>query len=258
IREDASIITRQDLYNAARVGGGVPAIQASQLTKRYGTVDALKGIDLAVEPGEFFGLFGPNGAGKTTMLRILTGQLRPTTGEARVLNIDVVQEPLQVKSLVGIVPEVESPPSYLTAHEYLYFVGRVRKLDRLEERIAHWFEFFDLDEGGTTLCKDLSKGTRQKLMLAAAFIHEPALVFLDEPFINLDPIYQRRLKEFLAEYIAGGGTAFMASHLLDIAPKLCHRVAAIPSGSIIATRAADRIRAHDADLESAFIRLVGA
>src|SRR2546426_9108636 len=212
-------------------------IQASQLTKRYGTVDALKGIDLAVEPGEFFGLFGPNGAGKTTMLRILTGQLRPTTGEARVLNIDVVQEPLQVKSLVGIVPEVESPPSYLTAHEYLYFVGRVRRLDRLEERIAHWFEFFDLDEGGTTLCKDLSKGTRQKLILAVAFIHEPALVFLDEPFINLDPIYQRRLKEFLTEYIAGGGTAFMASHLLEIAGKLCDRVAGIQNRPIIPTGA---------------------
>src|SRR3989449_5323821 len=125
----ASIIMSQVLNNAARVVGGVSAIQASQLTKRYGTVDALKGIDLAVEPGEFFGLFGPNGAGKTTMLRILTGQLRPTSGEAHVLNVDVVREPLQVKSLVGIVPEEESPPSYLTAHEYLYFVGRVRKLD---------------------------------------------------------------------------------------------------------------------------------
>ncbi len=236
----------------------VPAIRASQLTKRYGSLDALKGIDLAVEPGEFFGLFGPNGAGKTTMLRILTGQLRPTSGEAHVLDVDVVQEPLHVKSLVGIVPEVESPPSYLTAHEYLYFVGRVRKLDRLEERIAHWFEFFDLDEGGTTLCRDLSKGTRQKLMLAAAFIHEPAVVFLDEPFINLDPIYQRKLKDFLAEYVARGGTAFMASHLLDIAGKLCDRVAVIQSGSIIATGTVDQIRGGDADLESAFLRLVGA
>ena len=236
----------------------MPAIRASQLTKRYGSLDALKGIDLAVEPGEFFGLFGPNGAGKTTMLRILTGQLRPTSGEAHVLDVDVVQEPLHVKSLVGIVPEVESPPSYLTAHEYLYFVGRVRKLDRLEERIAHWFEFFDLDEGGTTLCRDLSKGTRQKLMLAAAFIHEPALVFLDEPFINLDPIYQRKLKDFLAEYVARGGTAFMASHLLDIAGKLCDRVAVIQSGSIIATGTVDQIRGGDTDLESAFLRLVGA
>ncbi len=228
----------QVLNNAARVVGGVPAIHASQLTKRFGTVDALKGVDMAVEPGEFFGLFGPNGAGKTTMLRILTGQLRPTSGEAHVLSVDVVREPLQVKSLVGIVPEVESPPSYLTAHEYLYFVGRVRKLDRLEERIAQWFEFFDLDEGGTTLCKDLSK--------------------LDEPFINLDPIYQRKLKDFLAKYVAGGGTAFMASHLLDIAGKLCNRAAVIQSGSIIATGTVDQIRAGDADLESAFLRLVGA
>src|SRR2546428_27156 len=159
IREDASIITRQDLYNAARVGGGVPAIQASQLTKRYGTVDALKGIDLAVEPGEFFGLFGPNGAGKTTMLRILTGQLRPTTGEARVLHIDVVQG---------------------------------------------------------------------------------------------------RLEEFRTEYGAGGGTAFMACHRLDIAAKLCRRVGVIRSGSIIATGTGDESRAHGAELESGFIRLVGA
>src|SRR2546428_2356636 len=253
MREAASIITRQGLYNAARVGGGVPAIQASQLTKRYGTVDALNGIDLAVEAGEFFGLFGPNGAGKTTMLRILTGQLRPTTGDARVLNIDVVQEPLQVKSLVGIVPEVESPPSYLTAHEYLYFVGRVRKLDRLEERIAHWFEFFDLDEGGTTLCKDLSKRTRQELMLAAAFIHEPALVFLDEPFINLDPIYQRKLKDFLAKYVAGGGAPFIAPHPPGTPGKPCNPVAAIRRGSSIAVGRLSPIRAPDTDPEAPLI-----
>src|SRR5213596_194898 len=241
----------QVLNNAARVVGRVPAIHASQLTKRYGTVDALKGVDLAVEPGECFGLVGPNGAGKTTILRMLTCQLRPTSGEAHILNVDVVREPLQVKSLVGIVPEVESPPSYLTAHEYLYFVGRVRKLDGLEERIAHWFEFFDLDEGGTTLCKDLSKGTRQKLMLAAAFIHEPAVVFLDEPFINLDPIYQRKLKDFLLGYVAHGGTVLMASHLLDIAEKLCHRVAVIRNGSIIATGTVNEIRGRETDLKSA-------
>ena len=236
----------------------MPAIQASGLTKRYGRMDALKGIDLAVERGEFFGLFGPNGAGKTTMLRILTGQLRPTSGEARVLDVDVIREPLRVKSLVGIVPEVESPPSYLTAYEYLYFVVRVRKVDGLEARIVQWFDFFDLDDARTNLCKDLSKGTRQKLMLAAAFIHDPALVFLDEPFINLDPIYQRKLKDFLTGYVARGGTAFMASHLLDIAEKLCNRVAVIQGGSIVATGTVDEIRGREADLESAFLRLVGA
>ena len=236
----------------------MPAIEASGVTKRYGSVDALNGIDISVDRGEFFGLFGPNGAGKTTMLRILTGQLRPTSGRVRVLDVDAVQEPLRVKSLIGIVPEVESPPSYLTAHEYLYFVGQVRKVDDLEARIAHWFQFFDLDGVRANLCKDLSKGTRQKLMLAAAFLHEPALVFLDEPFINLDPIYQRKLKDFLAEYIAHGGTAFMASHLLDIAEKLCDRAAVIQSGAIVATGSLDEIRGSERDLETAFLRIVGA
>ena len=234
------------------------AIEASGLTKRYGSVDALKGIHIRVERGEFFGLFGPNGAGKTTMLRILTGQLKPTEGGARVLGIDVVLEPLRVKSVIGIVPEVESPPSYLTAYEYLYFVGQVRKIGGLEDRIAHWFEFFDLDDARSSLCKDLSKGTRQKLMLAAAFLHEPALVFLDEPFINLDPIYQRKLREFLHEYVGGGGTVFMATHLLDIAEKLCDRVAVIRDGAIIATGTVDEIRGPESNLEAAFLRLVGA
>jgi len=235
----------------------VATIDARRITKRYGDVDALQGIDLAVERGEFFGLFGPNGAGKTTMLRILTGQLRPTSGEARVLGVDVVHEPLRVKALTGIVPEVESPPSYLTAYEYLFFVGRVRQLDSIEDRIARWFEFFDLNDVRRSLCKDLSKGTRQKLMLAAAFLHDPAVVFLDEPFINLDPIFQRRLKDFLEGYVRDGGTVLMASHLLDIAEKLCDRVAVIRAGAVVATGSLAEVRGSEADLETAFLRLVG-
>ena len=233
-------------------------IEANRITKRYGDVDALQGIDLAVERGEFFGLFGPNGAGKTTMLRILTGQLRPTSGEARVLGVDVVHEPLRVKALTGIVPEVESPPSYLTAYEYLFFVGRVRQLDSIERRIARWFDFFDLNDVRRSLCKDLSKGTRQKLMLAAAFLHDPAVVFLDEPFINLDPIFQRKLKDFLEGYVRDGGTVFMASHLLGIAEKLCDRVAVIRAGAIVASGSLADVRGAEADLETAFLRLVGA
>ncbi len=248
----------QSLNNAVRVERLVPAVVADRLTKSYGKVQALRGIDLRIERAEFFGLFGPNGAGKTTMLRILTGQLRPTSGGAMVLDVDVVREPLRVKSVVGIVPEVESPPSYLTAHEYLYFVGRVRGVEGIPRRIERWLGFFDLDAERNTLCKDLSKGTRQKLMLAAAFLHDPALVFLDEPFINLDPIYQRKMRDHLEEYVSGGGTVFMASHLLDIAQKLCDRVAVIQDGSIIASGTLDQVRGEEADLETAFLKLVGA
>jgi len=235
----------------------VKAIVARGLRKRYGSVTALEGVDLEVESGEFFGLFGPNGAGKTTLLRILTGQLAPTAGSARVLGIDPAKEPLKVKAAIGIVPEVESPPSYLTAAEYLYFVGRVREVPKLAEAIDRWIAFFDLEETRGTICRDLSKGTRQKLMLAAAFLHGPDLLFLDEPFINLDPIYQRRLKDYLLGYGAAGHTVFMCSHLLEIAEKLCDRVAVIDGGRVIAQGSVAEVRREEKDLESAFLRLVG-
>lgn len=234
------------------------AVEVLDLTKFYGSKPALRDVSLAVEPGEFFGLFGPNGAGKTTLIKILTGQLVPTKGRATVLGIDALRAPLAVKEAVGIVPEVESPPSYLTAYEYLYFVSRVRNVVDGESRIARWLDYFDLEEQRRTICKDLSKGTRQKLMLAAAFLHEPRVLFLDEPFINLDPIYQRRLRDHLEAYVAEGGTVFMASHLLDIAQRLCDRVAVIQDGGLVASGTMDEVRGPEADLETAFLKLVGA
>ncbi len=233
------------------------AVDVADLTKLYGSRPALRGVSLAVEPGEFFGLFGPNGAGKTTLIKVLTGQLAPTHGTARILGIDVVAKPMAVKEAIGIVPEVESPPSYLTSYEYLYFVSRVRNVPDADSRIVRWLDYFDLGDVRRTICKDLSKGTRQKLMLAAAFLHEPRLLFLDEPFINLDPIYQRRVKDHLAEYVDGGGTVFMCSHLLDIAEKLCDRVAILHEGQLIAHGALAAVRGPEKDLESAFLKLVG-
>ena len=232
-------------------------IEGRNVVKQYGSMKALDGVNISVDQGDFFGFFGPNGAGKTTLIRILTGQLEPTSGSINVMGVDVVKDPLGVKRLIGIVPEVESPPTYLTAFEYLYFVGKIRGLEGLEERIDKWLSFFDLEEKKGTICKDMSKGMRQKLMLASAFIHEPKLLFLDEPFINLDPIYQRLLREYLEDYVAKGGTVFMASHILEISERLCNKLAIVNLGRVVAQgRINDLIREGE-NLEKLFLRSVG-
>lgn len=232
-------------------------IEVKQISKTFGDVEALKNVDLNIEAGEFFGCFGPNGAGKTTLLKILSGQLEPTEGNAKVLGIDVQENPMDVKKAIGIVPEVESPPSYLTGREYLYFVGRIRKVNNLDKKIDHWLDFFELREKEDVICRDLSKGMRQKLMLASAFIHEPKLLFLDEPFINLDPVYQRKVKDYLIDYIKNGGTIFMCTHILEIAEKICTRVAIINDGKILAKGGINELKKQpNEDLEKIFLRLV--
>ena len=232
-------------------------LEAKDIVKEFGGLKALDRVTISVDKGDFFGFFGPNGAGKSTLIRILTGQLEPTSGSASVLGIDVNLEPLKVKELIGIVPEVESPPSYLTGYEYLYFVGKVRRLDNLEDRIEKWLSFFDLESKKGTICKDMSKGMRQKIMLASAFIHDPSLLFLDEPFINLDPIYQRILRDYLQEYIDKGGTVFMASHILEISEKLCNRLAIANLGKVVAEGNLDELLKGGENLERLFMRSVG-
>ena len=232
-------------------------VRATGVSKDFGGFKALDSVSMTVESGDFFGFFGPNGAGKTTLIRILTGQLAPSSGSASVLGVDVVKQPLRVKELIGIVPEVESPPTYLTAYEYLYFVGKVRKLDKLEERIEKWLGFFDLEAKKGTICKVMSKGMRQKLMLASAFIHEPKVLFLYEPFINLDPIYQRTLREYLESFVSGGGTIFMASHILEISERLCNRMAIVNLGKVVAQGAVEDLIREGDSLEKLFMRSVG-
>ena len=232
-------------------------LEAKDIVKEFGGLKALDRVTISVDKGDFFGFFGPNGAGKSTLIRILTGQLEPTSGSVDVLGVDVNKEPLKVKELIGIVPEVESPPSYLTGYEYLYFVGKVRNLDKLDDRIEKWLSFFDLESKKGTICKDMSKGMRQKIMLASAFIHEPKLLFMDEPFINLDPIYQRILREYLQEYVAKGGTVFMASHILEISERLCNRLAIVNLGKVVAQGNKDELLKDGENLERLFMRSVG-
>ncbi len=223
-------------------------ISAKDLQKWYGKKHVLKGLNLEVKDGEVFGLLGPNGAGKTTLIKILTGQT-DARGEVKVAGVDPIKEPLKVRELVGIVPESESVPNYLNVEEYLYFVAEIRKIkgDVVEKSIKK----FDLESYRKVICKDLSKGTKQRLMFAAALMHEPKILFLDEPFINLDPVYQRVMKKVLEDFISKGNTIFMATHILEIAKKLCTRVGIIKDGKIV------KIVEELDNLEEVFMKEVG-
>jgi ABC-2 type transport system ATP-binding protein len=233
-------------------------IEAVNVSKRFGEVEAVADVSLEVQAGEFFGLFGPNGAGKTTLLRMLTGQLDPDSGEIRTAGVPH-GDPMGIKRAVGIVPEVEAPPTFLTAREYLELSCRIRELDGVPVRVDRWLGFFEMDGMGDVLCRDLSKGQRQKVMLASAFVHEPRVLLLDEPFINLDPIFQRRVREYLRGLVDESRTVFMCTHILEIAERLCTRVAVINRGRIVDQGTIDQMRVADGEgLEEIFMRLVEA
>jgi ABC-2 type transport system ATP-binding protein len=231
-------------------------IEVSHLSKSFGQIKVLSDISLHVGEGEFFGLFGANGAGKTTFLKILTGQLTPDSGTAYTAG-HPISDSIAVKKAVGIVPEAETPPTFLTAREALELTCKIRKLDDVPNRVNHWLTFFDVEEKSNVLCRDLSKGQRQKIMLASAFIHEPRLLLLDEAFINLDPIYQRRLREYLRGLTEEGRTIFMCTHILEIAEKLCTRVAVIDKGKIVVEGTINELRSREGEgLEEIFMRAV--
>jgi ABC-2 type transport system ATP-binding protein len=214
----------------------MPAIETEVLTKRYGDVRALSSLSLAVPEGELFGLLGPNGSGKTTTIEILTGQLDPTAGTAEVLGHDPVDDPLAVREAVGILPEREDPPSFLTPREYLQFVGDVRDLSAVDDRIAEWADRLGFADTLDTISTDLSEGERQRVMLAQTFIHEPDLVFIDEPLVNLDPIMQAEVKEHMVDYCEQGNTLFLSTHFLEVADELCTSVGIIREGELVAQR----------------------
>ncbi len=231
-------------------------IEIKNLTKKFCDLVAINNISLSINKGELFGLLGPNGAGKTTMIKILTGQIKPTKGNAWVLGVNILKDPVKVRELVGIIPEQESPPSFLTAEEYLHFVGRIRKLEKINEKCEKWFEFLEFEDQKNVLCKDLSRGTRQKLMFAQAFLHKPKLAFIDEPLINLDPIIQRKVKNYLKDFVKGGGTIFFCTHVLEIAQEVCTRIGIIDKGKIIYEGSIKDLKKRKQSLEEFFLKLV--
>jgi ABC-2 type transport system ATP-binding protein len=234
----------------------VNAVEMRNLTKNFGDLKAVNNLSFSIKEGELFGLLGPNGSGKTTTVKLLTGQLKPTRGNATVLGINVLKNPINVRKLVGIIPEQESPPSFLTSEEYLHFVSKIRNLDNIEERCNNWFEFLEFEDQKNVLCKDLSRGTRQKLMFAQAFLHEPKLAFIDEPLINLDPIIQRKVKDYLQNFVKEGGTIFFSTHVLEIAEEICTRIGIIDKGALIYEGPIKDLKKKRQHLEDFFLKLV--
>jgi ABC-2 type transport system ATP-binding protein len=231
-------------------------LEARDLSKVYGDVTAVDHVTLSVNEGALFGLLGPNGSGKTTMIKMLTGQVRPTSGSATVLGLDVGKDSVGVRDRVGIIPEQETPPSFLTAMEYLAFVGAVRKIPDLETKADWWFDFLEFRDKKNVLCKDLSRGTRQKLMFAQAFIHEPALALIDEPLINFDPIMQDLVKEYLAAYAKKGKTIFISTHILEVAEEICSEFAILHKGKLLHTGPVADLTGKGGHLPQFFLSLV--
>ena len=213
-----------------------PAIRIESLVKRYGPVTAIDGLDLRVEPGEIFGFLGPNGAGKTTTVRILTTLTKPDAGRAVVFGFDVVKEAVAAKRQIGVCPQQTNVDAELSAYENLKLHGLLHGMpSRLRERrIRKLLEFTGLSERRKDQAKVLSGGLKRRLMIARALLHEPRILFLDEPTVGLDPQTRRRLWDLIRAGHRAGATIFLTTHYIEEAERLCHRVGIIDQGRLIA------------------------
>jgi ABC-2 type transport system ATP-binding protein len=238
------------------------AVETRGLARTFGSKRAVDGIDLQVPAGSFYGFLGPNGAGKSTTIKCLTGLLRPSAGEIRILGIDPVVDPVEIKRRVGVVPEDLALFDRLTAAETLSFVAQVHGMaaDTFKPRSADLLSLMDLTGASRTLVTDFSHGMRKKLALAAALLPAPRLLFLDEPFEGIDAVASRQIKELLHSFVARGGTVFLTSHILEIVERLSTHIGVIADGRIVAQGRIDEVRAGghgQGTLEELFIQLVG-
>jgi len=237
-----------------------PAIATEHLTRRFGDLIAVQDVNLRVAPGQFFGFLGPNGAGKSTTIKMLTGLLAPSSGRMQILGIDLTQDSVEVKRQIGVVPEGMALFGRLTGSEYLNFVGRMYGLDRVTaaKRTAELLDFMQLVDQPKALVTDYSHGMQKKLALAAAVIHGPKILFLDEPFEGVDAIASNTLKSMLQNMIARGATIFLTSHVLEIVERLCSHVAIIHRGQLVAQGSLEELRAGVEAQAAAALNAAGA
>jgi ABC-2 type transport system ATP-binding protein len=238
-------------------------ISARGLSKKFGDLCAVDGLDLEIERGEFFAFLGPNAAGKTTTIRMLTGLLRPTAGEVRLGGFDVHREAAKAKALLAYVPDFPFLYDKLTAAEFMQFVGDVFRMDRptMTRRTGELFERFHLGDYRHELTENLSHGTKQRLVIASALMHDPQVLVIDEPMVGLDPMHARIVKQEFRDRSRVGMTLFLSTHQLSVAEEVADRIGIIHYGKLIALGTVDELRRESGEggpLEKVFLTLIDA
>ena len=241
------------------------AIEARHLVKTYKNKAAVRDLSLAVRPGVLYAFLGPNGAGKSTTLRMLTGLLKPTSGDVLILGQSIDQDPMAVKASIGLVPDDLPLFDRLAGEETLLFIGRIHGLATAEarRRSEELLDYFDLAEARAQAVMEYSLGMKKKLALAAALIHKPRVLFLDEALNGVDPVSVKSIADLLRALVASGLTIFFTTHVLDVAERLCDEIGVIHEGKLVASGTLDDIRrlrqmGADARLEDVFLQVVGA
>ena len=238
-------------------------IKTNQLTKRFGPNTAVNSLNLEVKSGEIYGFLGPNGSGKTTPIRMLTGLLESTSGEAFICGYNISKESARAKALMAYVPDQPKLYGKLTAMEFLNLISNLYRMpsDTFNERAEYLLAMFGLAERADELLEGFSHGMRQKVVLAAALIHQPRVILLDEPTVGLDPRSARLLKDVLQEMARQGAAVFLSTHILEIAERMCHRVGILKDGQLIAEGSPEELRQQvgnkEESLEDIFLELTG-
>jgi ABC-2 type transport system ATP-binding protein len=238
-------------------------IETQALVKRYGDKLAVNNVSFEVQAGEVFGFLGPNGAGKTTTIKMIVGLLQPTSGTIRVAGYDVQTQPLLAKAASGYVPDTPNLYAKLTGRELLRFVGDLYNLDRqrLAQRTEELLRVLDLNEAADNTIDSYSHGMQQKASLAAALMHDPKVLVLDEPTVGLDPKSARLIKDILRQMADRGTAVFLSTHILEIAERMCDRIGIIDKGALVAVGTMNELRslgkAGETSLEDIFLGLTG-
>jgi ABC-2 type transport system ATP-binding protein len=236
-----------------------PAIAVLGLRKSFGNKQAVAGIDLSIAAGSLAGLVGPNGAGKTTSLSMMTGLLRPDGGQVLINGHDVWADPAAAKAIIGVVPAEARLFERLSGKELLEYSGRLRGMPAPEarSRTEQLLDVLDLAEDAKRLVADYSTGMRKKVALGCALIHNPAVLFLDEPLEGVDPVSADVIRKLLTRYVSSGSTVLFSSHVMELVEQICDHVSIIDKGKIVATGTTDEVRGGKT-LQQAFIDLVGS